>query len=335
VTSEAAASDKDTAGRPVAQYLILAAIVAYSVLAFGSLETRLGGPIVLLTAIISYFLCMFVFYGIARLAFRQYTRVLWGGVLAALTAGFLLSGPDVAWTLLTGWGMLLLAGAATGRLTRAGYLQSQVYMIGAAIVTVLFALQAWPLWQKFIASAPEMVDGLTEQWRQLLTGMGASEQAARENLDQVRRAAGVMVHLFPAATILAALVQFSVGYLAFVVWADRQDPPGGYYVPFTRWKVPFGFTPLVLIAVVARLLGGELPKLVADNALVILGMYYCVAGLALIEYYLTRLRMSKLMKIIFYLLLLFTQLAGFLVAVLAGFVDSFADWRSRHLQQEV
>lgn len=86
----------------------------------------------------------------------------------------------------------------------------------------------------------------------------------------------------------------------------------------------------MIIVILMRLFGGELLKVIADNGLAILVVYYCVAGLALMEYYLRKLRVSRLMKTLFYIFLFLTQLAGFFVAALVGFVDSFADWRKVH-----
>ena len=49
-------------------------------------------------------------------------------------------------------------------------------------------------------------------------------------------------------------------------------------------------------------------KMSADNVLVVMAVYYCVAGLALIEYYLRKLHLSRLMRVLFYILLFLTQL---------------------------
>ncbi|MFQ6008511.1 MAG: DUF2232 domain-containing protein, partial [Candidatus Zixiibacteriota bacterium] len=98
-------------------------------------------------------------------------------------------------------------------------------------------------------------------------------------------------------------------------------------VPFIYWKVPFGLTLPLIITILMRLLGGEQLKIIADNVLVILSVYYCIAGLAFMEYHLRKLHLSRLMKVLFYILLFLTQLAGFFIAVLIGFIDSYADWR--------
>jgi uncharacterized protein YybS (DUF2232 family) len=84
------------------------------------------------------------------------------------------------------------------------------------------------------------------------------------------------------------------------------------------------------------LVGGETIQLVADNVLAILAVYYSIAGLTLIEYYMNKLSLPPLLRISFYLMLFVTQFFSFLAAaalfvtlILLGFVDSFADWRSK------
>jgi uncharacterized protein YybS (DUF2232 family) len=76
-----------------------------------------------------------------------------------------------------------------------------------------------------------------------------------------------------------------------------------------------------------RLLGGESAKLVADNCILLLSITYAVGGLALMEFYMKRLGLSLLFRILFYIFLTLTWLIGFLVSAVLGFIDSFADWR--------
>ncbi len=56
-------------------------------------------------------------------------------------------------------------------------------------------------------------------------------------------------------------------------------------------------------------------------------IFYCLTGLALMEFLLRRLQLSRLMKILFYLFLFISQFVGFFAAALLGLIDSFADWR--------
>jgi uncharacterized protein YybS (DUF2232 family) len=325
--SETTAAYKRVASKPRFLYPTVGAMLLYSVLQFGHWGERMGGAAVFLLAVITYFLVIYLYYGIAQLAYCRHTLSLWSGMTAALILPFLFFGTSEVWTLLTGWSMLLAAGAITGRLTLAGYKQGRIYIIGAAAVTVFFALQSLPMWIEFMKSAPEIGDSFIRQSEQFLLGIGYSPEMITEGLDQSRKLFDVMVRLFPALTVLAVLLQFTVGYLVFVSRVSRDAWPSVCLAPFVYWNVPFGFTPVLIIMILMRFFGGGLLKMIADNVLVVLSVFYCIAGLALMEYYLRKLHLSRLMRVLFYILLFLTQLAGFFVAVLVGFIDSFADWR--------
>ena len=316
----------------VGVYPVLAAMPIYSVVAYTGAGGYAVGMVTVLASVLAYFLTMYVYFGIARLAYEHRYRLLAVGAASAVIIACILAGPaDLAFPLY-GWAMLLLAGVVTGRLTRRRYRQGQVYIIGAFVVTGLFTLQSISLWAEFLAVAPDLVDNLAAQLQQLLGSQGHNPEVVRESVDQSRQAFNIVIRLFPALTVMGTLVQFSVGYLAFFWWVCRREPSQSC-VPLLYWKVPFGFSVVVMAAILLRLLGGDSLQTVGDNVLAILATYYCVAGLALIEYFLKKLRVSRLVKILFYLLLLLTQLMGFLVVALAGFIDSFADWRRVQLQK--
>ncbi|MFH1373571.1 MAG: DUF2232 domain-containing protein [bacterium] len=313
-------------------YPVLAAMSIYSVVAYTGAEGHAVGVVAVLSGVLAYFLTMYIYFGIAWLVYEHRYRLLTVGAASAVIIACIMAGPaDLAFPL-CGWAMMLLAGIVTGRLTRRRYRQGQVYLIGAFVVAGLFTLQSISLWVEFLKAAPELVDNLAAQLQQLLGSQGHGPEVVRESVDQSRRAFNIVIRLFPALTVMGVLMQFSVGYLVFFWWVCRREPSQSC-VPPLYWKMPFGFSVVVMGAILTRLLGGDLLQTVGDNVLAILATYYCVAGLALIEYYLRKLRVSKLMKILFYLLLLLTQLMGFLVVALVGFIDSFTDWRRSQLQK--
>jgi len=81
------------------------------------------------------------------------------------------------------------------------------------------------------------------------------------------------------------------------------------------------------------MLGGT-AAVIVDNLLLLLSVFYCVTGLALIEFWFRRLRLPGLLRIVMYLLLLPAGFFGYLTLALVGFVDSFFDWRHRESAQE-
>ena len=94
---------------------------------------------------------------------------------------------------------------------------------------------------------------------------------------------------------------------------------------------------ILLIGAGMRFLGTDTITQIGDNVLVFLAVFYSISGLSLIEYYLKKLKLPPFVKFSFYLLLFITQLIGFFVAVFAGFIDSFKDFRNKeqlNLQNE-
>ena len=231
--------------------------------------------------------------------------------------------------------MILVASVLCGRLTAQRWKPVRVYILGAAAVAFFFSAQYISLWSELAAVAPEALDTAMVDLKQMLLSLGYSQEAVQSNLEQTRKLGEVFMRIVPALTVMGAVFQFSLGYLLFVRHADRKNPTLECAVPLTRWRVPFAVTPVLIITILMRLIGNETAKVAADNILVGLSVFYCLAGLALLEFYLRKLNFSTPVKILFYVLLFFTHLIGFLVAALLGFIDSFADWRNRPAAQVV
>jgi len=310
-------------------FVMAAAIPVYAILLFGSGVGSLSMPTATALAALTYFVSICVYFFVARLALAGQTVLLWISSALAVMVGFLLAGTTGFWSVLTGMGMVLCGGVIVGIMTGLGYAQSRVFILGTLAVALFAVGQYWSIWPEAMAAATEVWKPKLAEMPSLLQTFGYNEETAIKLSGQMSRMVDLVIRLMPASTLLGSLAPFTVGYLWFVHQADRANPALACRSPFTTWHVPFGFTPVVIAAAAARLLGGESLQLVADNVLVGLSVYYCVGGLALVEYYLGRLHISRLLKVIFYVLLFFTQLAGFVTAAILGFIDSFADWRSR------
>lgn len=302
-------------------------MAAYAVIAFGGIDAYLPQGVVLLLSGVAYVLSIYLYYGIARLVYQGGEAAMWASTGAAFVIAVLLTGLSVFWFPLLGLGILAVSGSAIGKLSRNYFRPSFVYIFGAVVVTVLFSVQTYPIWREFLEKSPQVIDSFLNEMKPFLSSLGYTDEMVRDSLEQARATMEVMVRLFPAATILGALAQFSVGFLLFMLWAHRREGIPRFYIPMIHWKMPFGFTPLLVIGILMRLLGEGTIRLVADNMLAILAVYYCVAGLAVIEYYLRKLKISKVMRVLFYVMLFFTQVLGFFLLALLGFIDSFADWR--------
>jgi uncharacterized protein YybS (DUF2232 family) len=307
------------------------AILAYSV-------STVQWPFLLtvLISLVAYFATIYLYFGIAELAFDRWTYLLWGSAVAAFVLGFVISGLTNFWPLLTGCSMILCGGVITGRLMADGKSVGHVYLLAGLAVAMFFIAQFSSFWGPAMQKMTEGLPAILTQMESLYGSLGVGADVAQDALAQSEKMFMAVTRVIPALTVLGALIQFSIGFLAFSYLMGRRYPLKRFWIPFSNWRVPFAFTPLLVVAIVGRLVGNETLQLIADNVLAILGVYYSIAGLALIEYYMHKLNLSPLLRISFYLMLFITQFwsllaaaALFVTLILLGFADSFADWRNK------
>ncbi len=305
-------------------------------LAWSEIASQAPLLITMLISVGLYFATIYLYYGLARLAFDRRSGLLWASAIVAFVLGFMASGLSNVWPLLTGCSMLLFGGVITGRFLADGRSFGRVYLLAGLAVAAFFAAGFAGMWQPLMTRMSEDLPNILSEMETLYRSFGVGEEIIQDALIQSEKMFMVITRLVPALTTLGALFQFSLGFLLFTYLTARNHPDRRIWAPFSRWRIPFGFTPLLAVAIAARLLSSGTMQLVADNIIAVMAVYYSVAGLALIEYYMNRLELSRLLKVSFYLLLFVTQFWSFLAAaalfgllILLGFVDSFADWRSR------
>lgn len=307
-------------------YLTVAVMLVYSLAVFGLQITRSGSVALLISSGI-YVMTIYLFYGIARMAFEGKTFLLWGGALAAVIIGYLTAGLDNMWHLITTWGLLLAGGALAGRLNNSPLRQRDIYMIGLGGVLVIGLFQTYPLWSEMTQLMRDNSALVIDDMRQSLAAMSYSQELISDNLAFFERMMEIMIRLLPASMILGLMLQFSIGYIFLLRHIDRQHLYATRLQPFVSWKMPFALTPIVIVTILIRILSSDTGQIIADNLLALLSVYYCLAGVAVVEFYLGRLKVATWLKLIFFLFLALTHFVGYFVTVLMGFVDSFADWR--------
>jgi hypothetical protein len=306
---------------------VIAAMLVYTAVQFGIVGRYAGLLITMILSTLTYLLAVYLFNGIAYMAYRRQTWLLWGAGIAAAVIGYLVSGLSNVWPLLTGWSLVFLAGAVCGRLTLAGQPKLICYLSGIGVAALFAILMNAPIWSSLMHVATEQSDLLVDQFRGSLLAAGYGGAAANENAEQMSKLLHATIRLLPATTVMSHVLQFTIGYLWFSHRVNRETNRGSAWREFLQWKVPFGLMPGVIVVILLRLAGGEMLQLIADNILASVAIFYCVCGLALVEFFMRKLQMSRFMRVAFYLLLFLTQLIGFFVLALLGFVDSFTNWR--------
>lgn len=308
-------------------YFIVPIMFIYTFLMYGKIDNNTGTLIIALMSILTYFLAIYLFYGIAYMAYYKHTYLLWGSGVAAFIVGYLMTGLSDVWTLLMSWSMILFAGAILGRLTLTGKNHQKIYIAGLLTVTIFSLGLFSPIWHDLLIAATQKSTEMINEVKQSLQAMGYSADAIRESTDSTLKMFNALIRLIPALMILSVVVQFSLGFIIFTYRINKNNYQSRPLAPFIYWKIPFGVTPLLILAILLRIFGSDTYVLIADNVIAFLAFFYAIAGLALIEFYLEKFNFSKFMKVLFYVMLFFTQLIGLFVAALIGFIDSFANWR--------
>ena len=276
---------------------------------------------------LAYFIGIYLYYGVARLAFAGRNYLLWSSGVLAFVISYTLTGLLGLWFLLTGWSMILFAGTSMGRFSQSGYNQYRVYMIGVMTVIVFSIAQSVPIWKETMAIMLELIEKFVNDAHQNLATLGYGVDAVRQNIESAERVMKGMVRLIPSLMVLGAVMPFSIAFLIFSHRLDKTSYAGKPMAPFTHWKMPFALTPILIVATLMRIVGGESLVLTADNVLAFLGVFYAITGMALMEFYLRKFNFSTIMKIMFYIVFFMSQFVGLFVAAFLGFVDSFVDWR--------
>jgi len=307
--------------------LVLAGMLFYHLIGFVLVRLSNSFPLVLLATTIAYVLAVFLYYGLACLAYRGQNKTLWLGGAAALAVSLTLTGFGDGIMITGTWAMLVITAAAAGYTARSGYSGLKIYLTGLAVIIFFNLVLYMPQWPEMIKiMTAEMSKPIAEFKAYMISG-GYDPSLADDYAFQLKRMFELMIRLIPAAMIMGTVTQFSIGLVAFFSRGVDSYMTDRLLPAFHFWKMPFGFIAPVIVSILMRVLGGDILQLVADNVLLMLAVYYCLTGLALGEYVVKRIRMSTFMRVLYYISLLLSSVYGFIIFALLGFIDSFKDWR--------
>lgn len=305
------------------------ALVAFAALMFGAVERQPGSAITLLVSVAIYALTVYLYFGLSALVFAGQWPYVIVGLAIALGLSVGSATAESLWIWITTWFMMIGATVVTGYLARTGRPFSTVFAVGALIVIGFSLLQVAPIYSALAEGIRGWTDGWLEDARSQLLASGTTAENVEEYVNAFRKVLNLLVRLLPCGFVMGAAMQYGLGY----AWFSRKVvAPSGQsaVVPaFMTWKAPFGLAIPVLIGSALRLFGGESVALVADNLLAGLAIVYAITGMALVEHFLRGVRIGVLGRTLVYVMLFFTQVLGFLIVAMLGFIDSYFDWRNR------
>lgn len=308
------------------RFAIIASLSAYAALRMYSSPEADEFFVRFAAEFFAYGLAVVIVYGLASLAFEGAWLWLTVGIAAALAVGFGVSGGEDSLETVLTVGSVSIAGIVLGAMVRRGVSPFRAYLVAAAIMTAAVLVSLIGNWSEMQTAMTGWRATLAKDFDASMNLSGYSADAQEGYRAAFKKAIDLVTRLMPASTLLSGIVQVSLGFLWFGLRLRRLYQRE-VIDPFVLWKVPFALLPVVIVLACMRLLGNDTMRLIADNGFMIAAIFYCLAGLALVEFTIRRLNIGWFMKGLFYVMLFLTQIFGFLLVSLLGFIDSFADWR--------
>ncbi|MBD3257664.1 DUF2232 domain-containing protein [candidate division GN15 bacterium] len=320
-----AESDNTSATARFSSWPVLIAILVYPLMygmgASGSVLLSLLG------STLAYLLAVYLYQGIPAVMSRGRWKLTMAALVVALVIGLALTPSQFAAMYAVSLVTIAMVGVVVGVMAKRESSQLRLYLYGL-IVTAIGAIAIWsPNWSMIIEGAESLGTEMMEEALAMSGGGGMSEEQLAQFRESARRMFAMIGYLSPVGTVMTTVMQFSLGFLWFMHRTIPADAPAGRLRPFTQWRVPFALMPVLIVVGLLRLVGGDMLTLAMDNLLVAASLFYCVTGLALLEFALQKIKLNLGVKIVFYILMVFTGLIGYLGMVLLGFLDSFFDWR--------
>ena len=307
--------------------LLLSVLIAsflHGFIAYSKRPFELGVPVELLLGTVNFVVVVFLFGSISTIIYYRKNLKLSLVVVPAIIMSLLLTKSDMVWVVVAGWSAVLAPSVLCGRLALYNYSIPRIFLSAVAALVLFGSLQMIPMWQ-VLASSQEIAQLILETE----TALSASAYSA-ENAGQIKKFLTFFLRVLPALTIMSIIVQFTLGFWLFARWQFIRGNKNLRPPPFSSWKIPFSFTPLVLSAVLLRLFGNDSMTIVADNLLLILTLLYSFTGISLLGFLMQKSQLSIYLKLIVYLLLFLFHIYGLAFLALIGFADSFFDWRQKY-----
>lgn len=310
--------------------LVFVSMVLHALIAYANRPFQTNLLLELSFGAVNFGVVVMMYYGISRAAFSQQFIFLGVAGVTVITLSAVLTKQIPALTIAGGWITVLLTSILCGVLAFRQLALPKVLAVALCAVVLFSSVQLYPLWSKMFGSATDIINLLVADAREVLVSAGYSEATADKFAGQANIIYGAVLRILPALSIMAAMFQFAVAFWLFAGWLNKNGGHKNGFPQFILWKVPFALTPLLLLGVLMRLFGNDLMKLAADNLILLLAIIYSVAGLAMLEFFMKKLRFGGISRFLIYFLFLVTHVIGFTFLALAGFADSFFDWRRKY-----
>jgi len=260
-------------------------------------------------------------FSVIYFSFRSRRLMLAIGSIGSILMATLLFGPGIL--LIDIWGMIIIPGTIFGRLLAQGAVPARAFFISMmimAIGSVIIFLSERDLIIKALDSVQSWINTG-------LSGGPTAPPADNQFVEWTDNALAIMKRLLPALMALSSIAQLFAATVALFLILKMT----GHYVrdfgSFIYWKMPFFFIYLTGLFIIMRMVGTDALKMISDNLLFFIGVFYSVFGFSVFEYFLRKIRLTLFLKILFYVGFFFLQLPGLILAAAIGMFDSYFDFR--------
>ncbi|KPJ51072.1 MAG: hypothetical protein AMJ41_00410 [candidate division Zixibacteria bacterium DG_27] len=163
--------------------------------------------------------------------------------------------------------------------------------------------------------------------------MGQSQELLEELTSDLRDFGRILVELLPSLLLLSVLFNLTVAYFLSCKLGSKV----GYHIPplprFSRWRLSDYSLGMVLLGAIFSLLHNPGVRIVGHNLLAFSAGLYFFVGFSVAEFFLVKLEVPRLLKLLFYLLIFLGQVLSLILLGVLGLFDSWFDFRK--LRREV
>ncbi|MEW5923204.1 MAG: DUF2232 domain-containing protein [Candidatus Zixiibacteriota bacterium] len=291
------------------------------ILGFSCLPLLLVFPVTLFVPVLNYMISLAAVFAALYLAINKMDILLTIGLLGSL--GVLLSVHGLKPWMVSFWAVAAVPGAVFGRAMALGITPRKAFFAGMTVSVVLSLLFFYSIREPF----NESIDAFGSWMLSMVGSLDTSDAFKADLADSFEGLLGMTKRLAPAFMALHGVTLLFVGWLILKMILDmmRKFHPG--LGNFIYWKMPQLVIYIAGLFLLTRLTGPDILKVIADNALLFLGFFYALFGFAVIEFFLKKVRLSLILKVLFYLGFVFLQLPGLMMAAMIGLFDSYFDFR--------
>ncbi len=325
--SSAASAVEERPKPAVPVQLLLSVLIAsfvHGFIAYSQRPIEIGVPVELLLGTFNFIVVIFLFFGVSTMIYYRKNLQLIVVVVPAIIMSLLLTKSNLVWVAMAGWSAVLAPSVICGRLAQYNYTVSRIFTASVAALVLFGSLQLIPMWQAMASS--EEIAQLILETEPLLSASAYSS----ENAEQVKKFLKFFLRVLPALTVISIVMQFALGFWLFARWQFIRGNKNLKLPHLASWRIPFSFTPLILLGVLLRLFGNDALAIIADNLLFVLTLIYSLTGLSFLVFLMHKGQLSVYLKLTVYLVIFLFHIYGLAFMALLGFVDSFFDWRQKN-----